>query len=755
MNLRYFGCFFWMVTFVQAQQNNAWRGYFSYNNIQFLEATDNKLYASAENAYFIKNNLSGEFQTTNTIDGLTGQNIKAFYHSSNYNLTFLGFSDGLMNLVNENDRTVRNIIDIRNNQSIAPGLKQINHFYEHNGLLYISCGFGIVVFNLETLKFGETYFIGTGGLEVNVLNTTVRDNMIYATIENNGIRVANLSNPNLISFANWTLFNASSWKELVSFQNELVGITNDNRLFKVQNNTETLIEIMNEAVKNIKIANDFLLVTSANRVKVYNQNLTPAFQYQNTMLTPTPVFNTATLQDNVLYIGTNTRGVLQTSVNNLSAATFFRPEGPLENKVFKIHVTPERVWAVYGFYSASFDPFPLDLFGVSWFSNNTWGHIPAENVLGAVDLNHINVNPRNPNEVYVSSYHSGLLRILNEEAVQLFDESNSTIEAIGGDSFRVGSSAFDSQGNLWVTNSRIVNGLKKRKPDGEWSSFNLGSAILNPSSDDVTDLVIDKNGVKWIATNRNGLIGFQDNGNIIRKLTTGTESGSLPSAGVRSIAIDNRNQLWIGTRQGLRVLPSVDRFQGNQSLGANAIIILEDDLAQELLFQQTISKIRVDGANNKWIGTTDAGVFLVSPNGQQTLQRFTASNSPLPSNSVTDIDIHPETGEVFFATDRGMVSFKGTATEANDDLKEVFVYPNPVRPGYTGTVKISGLMDRVNLKITDIEGNLVFETTSEGGTVEWDTTAFGKYKVASGVYMIFIASNDGGETKVKKVMIVR
>src|SRR5690606_21576217 len=113
------------------------------------------------------------------------------------------------------------------------------------------------------------------------------------------------------------------------------------------------------------------------------------------------------------------------------------------------------------------------------------------------------------------------------------------------------------------------------------------------------------------------------------------------------------------------------------------------------------------------------------------------------------------TGEVFFATDKGMVSYKGTSTAAEDNLSNVYVFPNPVRPGFEGDVNISGLMDNVNVKITDIEGNLVYETTSEGGTVLWDTRAFGKYKVASGVYMIFLASDDGAETKVKKVMIIR
>jgi hypothetical protein len=229
----------------------------------------------------------------------------------------------------------------------------------------------------------------------------------------------------------------------------------------------------------------------------------------------------------------------------------------------------------------------------------------------------------------------------------------------------------------------------------------------------------------------------------------------LPFTDARALAIDNRNQLWIGTTKGLRILSDVNDFQTEDQLTTAPIIILEDNLAQELLYEQFITDIVVDGANNKWIGTADSGLFLVSPNGQETKYHFTVNNSPLPSNIINDIDINSATGEVFIATSKGMISFKGTATIASEDLSNVYVYPNPVRPEFEGTVKIAGLLNKANIKITDIEGNLVYETTSEGGTIEWDTTAFGKYKVASGVYMIFISAQDGVETKVKKVMIIR
>ena len=188
---------------------------------------------------------------------------------------------------------------------------------------------------------------------------------------------------------------------------------------------------------------------------------------------------------------------------------------------------------------------------------------------------------------------------------------------------------------------------------------------------------------------------------------------------------------------------------------ANAIIFIEDGVAKELLQEQSITDIAVNGSNQKWISTADSGVFFFSANGQETIYHFTKDNSPLPSDMVTDIEINAATGEVFFATNKGLVSLQGVSTRPADSLDNVYVYPNPVRPNFEGTVKVAGLVSKANIKITDIEGNLVHETTSEGGTIEWDTTAFGKHKVASGVYMIFIAAEDATETAVKKVMIIR
>ncbi|RZJ30150.1 MAG: T9SS type A sorting domain-containing protein, partial [Flavobacterium sp.] len=385
-------------------------------------------------------------------------------------------------------------------------------------------------------------------------------------------------------------------------------------------------------------------------------------------------------------------------------------------------------------------------------------HAPGKQ---ATDLVRVAVSPTNENTVYVMSYNSGLLKFENDALVQQYDQTNSGLESLsdpsspGYQSVRVEQGEFDRQGNLWVTNGLINDPLKVLKTDGSWQSVNMENIISDFFGLRIGRMAIDKNNTKWMCTNQ-GLIGYNENATAqFKKLTMGSDSGNLPIADVRSVAIDTRNQLWIGTRSGLAVLSSVDRFQADGQLTANPIIIVENDVATPLMYEQFVTDIAVDGANNKWIGTADSGIFMVSPDGQETIHHFTLSNSPLPSNTINDIDIDGTTGEVFIATSKGMVSFKGTATDASKDLSNVVVYPNPVRPGYLGTVKITGLLDKAHVKIADITGSLVYETITEGGTIEWDTTAFGKYKVASGVYMIFISAEDGAETKVKKVMIVR
>jgi hypothetical protein len=490
-----------------------------------------------------------------------------------------------------------------------------------------------------------------------------------------------------------------------------------------------------------------------NHVFVLNQVFT-----QRANITSIPdfsaAFTAATVVGNKIYIGTQKDGLFSTDLTNPTVFENLSPNGPLQNYIFRVKKAPNLLWTVYGDYTFDYNPFPLDELGISNYDPNLgWKTIPYSDVLEAKCLSDLAINPLQPNNVFFSSYFSGVLE-LTGETIFLHDATNSGpsgLEPFTPQTWVLNNSpAFDKNGNLWVTNRGTDKALKVLRTSNQWQSYDIGDYITNGR---FAPMAIDKNETKWLPTRDDGVIAFNDTQSN-KTVVINTESG-LPSTNVLCVAVDNRNQLWIGTAAGLRVLSSVDQFLRQNELNVSSIIIQEGDLAQELFYQQLIIDIAVDGANRKWVAIENGGVFLVAADGQETIYRFDTSNSPLPSNTVNDIEIDGVSGEVFFATDKGMVSFLGTSTQPSDNLADVYVYPNPVRPGFSGTVKISGLTDKATVKITDIEGNLVYETTTAGGTIEWDTTAFGKYKVASGVYMIFVSSEDGLQTTVKKVMIIR
>jgi hypothetical protein len=752
-----------MLPFESISQNLLWQGYFSYNEVRDLSESENRLFAACETALFSKNRSTNEIKTFNTVDGLSGETISTIYHSQQYNRTFVGHDNGLLIMINEATEEITLLVGIRDQAGgIPPNKKKINHIYEYNEKLYISTDFALVEFKLTDFTFGDTFYISPTGAQAEVLETTVLNEEIYAVTLNHGIRKAPLSNPNLVNFEAWETFDGGFWKGIVTFNNQLVAINSNTIIYRFIGSTPSSVLSVGQPFLDLRSRGDKLIATTSTRVVVMNESFSQIVSIQSTSIPDlTSSFTSGTIIGDTIYIGTFENGVIETSLTNPSSFEVLLPQGPNRNNIFSITITPSgTLWATYGDYSQFNNPYPLDEYGISKLAQEEWLNIPYEELFGAKSIVRVTVDPTNENTVYASSYFSGLLKLEDDVPTTLFNTTNSGLQSLvlaGNPTYvdiRIEQTAFDKEGNLWVSNGLIANMLKVFRTNGQWQSYDVSDVLGGLTSN--SRMSVDKNNTKWLCTLDEGLIAFNENfNNRLIKITEGQNEGNLPSSAVQCAIVDNRNQLWIGTRKGLRVLPSVDRFLNEEELTTNSIIILDDGLAQELLFGQFITDIAVDGANNKWIGTADAGVFQFSPNGQQTLQRFTSANSPLPSNVINDIEINGTSGEVFIATSKGMVSFKGTSTKPNDNLQDVYVYPNPVRPGFDGTVKISGLTSKANVKITDIEGNLVYEEISEGGTIEWDTTAFGKYKVASGVYMIFISTDDALDTTVKKVMVVR
>ena len=738
-----------------SQNKLSWQGYFSYNEIKDVSEASNTVFAASENALFSKNSTTNIIKTTTTVDGLSGQTISTIYYSEVSKKTLVGYENGLMIVINEKDGSMLKVVDIINKQ-LPSNLKKINHFMEYNGLIYVSCDFGIVQFNLTTSQFGDTYFIGDAGAEISVKQTTFFNGFIYAATSN-GIRKAMITNANLVDYNQWSVVNTGDWSSVETLDSELIAINSAGYIHRYNSSVFVGFLQLSQSSIDMRAKNHNLFITTPSAVFVYNNKMVLSRQISNTQVLDNSLnFTCTTAIGDIIYIGTKENGLFSSSLLNTGVFENNTPSGPIRNNIFALQTTTNSLWAVYGDYSGVYNPYPKDNYGISKFSQSIWLNIPYEEVLGAKSLIRIAVDPNDENKVYIGSFDAGLLKVEDDIPTYLYGTANSSLEAIKNTAdVWVNGPVFDKSGNLWMNNSLVDNGIKVLKANGDWEVFSTKSIITNISSCPFGRMSIDKNGTKWMATYNNGIIGFNEKGTVLKKITIGSDAGNLPFIDARVAIPDNNNQLWIGTTKGLRVLSNVNSFLTDTQLTTNPIIIIEDGLAQELLYEQFITDIVVDGANNKWIGTADSGVFMVSPNGQETKYHFTIDNSPLPSNVINDIDINSSTGEVFIATDKGMVSFKGTSTSANENLNNVYVYPNPVRPGFSDTVKIAGLLNKANVKITDIEGDLVYEATSAGGTIEWDTMAFGRYKVASGVYVIFISAQDGSETKVKKVMIIR
>ncbi len=760
-----FAILFLQSLFLSAQNfEESWSGYFSYVSVKAITQGNDKIFVAAENAIFTYDLSTEEIKTISTINGLSGKQISTIYYSENFNLLIIGYKNGLIEVVIDDEDEILAVVDILNKPTIPPNKKRINHFYEYNGEVFISTQYGISVFDLGALEFGDTYFIGDLGSQIEISQTTVFENVIYAATSYNGIRSAFVDNDNLIDYQQWTTITNGGYQGIQSLNTELYTVNNNNTIYRYSS-ANGFVEVggFNASVVDFNTTSDILTITTTNSIHAYSEGFILESEVTS-LLDYDYVLQSGLTFNNNFYLGTTELGALVVPFGN-SQAQQILPDGPLLNQPFAIDASPEKLWVAFGEVDVNFNPYPLSKRGISNLKEDTWTNISYEDLIGQLgvedvnDITYVTINPENSHEVYMSSYQKGLLKIDDQTPSILYNETNSPLtipnnnEDLG---IRLYGSDFDREENLWFVQSNIDDGLVKLTPTGQFQFTDLSNIIETEDEQALTELKISREGYPFFGTVYNGLVGYNPTTNVFNKIGEGTGNGGLPISNVRALAFDNQNRLWIGTIKGLRVLYSVgDFFDGGETQDAQPIIILEDGVPQELLYEQSITDIEVDGSNNKWVATVSSGVFYFSSNGQETILRFTSDNSPLPSDNVLDIAIDDQNGTVYFATADGLVAYNGTSTAPREDLENVYAFPNPVRPDFFGDVTIDGLTAKANVKITDITGNLVYETTSEGGSVRWDTTAFGKYKVASGVYLVLVSTDDALETKVIKIMVIR
>jgi hypothetical protein len=759
-----------------------WDSYFTLTNMYDIVEADKKVVWVSELSalYYDLEDLT--VNELNKIDGLTQTGFTSVAYEPVTKSIVFGYNNGNIDLVvfDENNKPViTNMSDIKN--ATLTGDKKIYNLYTYEKCVYVSCGFGIVVIDLEKKEVKDTYIIGAGASQIKINGVCIGNDTIYATSDD-GIYKAYRYSPFLNYYASWSkMTSLPVWLLSKSFKQPAYG---NNRLYIIPDYPgygqdtsyyrEGGVWYKTPALQGLD-CNAITPMADGNIVMATRENIsrfTPAFSVLGEIFTYNGtnglVLNKGLFgSDGSFFIADEYKGPMMG--NNSYGMTSLLPGGTATSSVRRVTIYEDQLWVSAGHVEGTifYNTYNTDFFSIK--EGNDWFYINevTDPILnnGAYDAMDVAVDPTDPTHVMAATWaFQGLVEIQNKVVTNLYDETNTIL--FSPPSYPgfcgVSSVVYDDDGNLWCLNGKSNNPLVVKMKDGNWQSFYCGPEA---SARTYFDLVIDQNGYKYIpyptlGATAGGLVVYNDNGTFMDKTDdayytykTSSGTGNLPDADVKCVAEDLDGEIWIGTGKGPAVIfnPS-SIFNGGAE--AAQILIQQDGNTQILLETEVVNCIEVDGANRKWIGTENSGVYLLSEDGQEEISHFTAENSPLPSNSILDIEINGKTGEVFFATANGLISYRGTATESKKVFEEVHIFPNPVRPGYEGLIAINGLSRNSDVKITDIAGNIVNVIKSEGGQATWNGQNMKGQRVKSGVYMFLCSKEDGSDKIAGKVMFI-
>ncbi len=750
-----------------------WRDHLPYNSTVSVTSSKENIYCATPYSIFYYNKNENTVNRFTRISGLSDIGIVRVGFNESYNTLLVAYENTNIDLVKGN--VIINMRDIINSDAITPEEKVINNVMFIDNLAYLSCGFGIVVLDIDKEEIADTYYIGPNGAHINVLDLTLNDTSFFAATEM-GIFSAYVDSPNLSYFSSWsrdeTLPDPSALYSYITFFNDILITSKATEAWA----GDTILYYENASwnyendlfgtddVYGLKVYNNEFYAIHSFYINIYDADLNKILKIWTYNYEASPSPRDLIIDKDVMWIADHQKGLVRRVTS--SDYTFIYPNGPNSPNVFSMSASGNNICVVAGGRNLSWNNL-WQRGNISSFSNSEWNTVdltmePALDTL--LDMVSVAINPFNHAQVFAGSWYKGMAELNNLALENTYSPENSGLDYQDPPVCRVGGMAFDQSGYLWVTSSHAHKILSVRIPDGtplgEWHNYNLGTFS---SSTDVGNLIIDSYGQKWILIRaEHSLIVFNDNGTITdgddayKVLTSATGNGNIPGNKVFSIAEDNDGEVWIGTDEGIAVFYSPENVFSNYNYDAQRILIPRNDgtgLADILLEFETITAIAIDGANNKWIGTDRSGVFKLSPDGQQEYHHFTEQNSPLFSNNITSIVIS-EDGEVFIGTAKGIISYRSTASTGGPENSDVYAYPNPVESGYNGPIAIKGLVANADFKITDISGNLIYTGKAEGGQAIWNGNNFSGRRAQSGVYLVFASNDDGSETLVTKILFV-
>jgi ligand-binding sensor domain-containing protein len=734
---------YWLLTLqliAQAPPIGSWRVHHSYaGTIQVVKG--DKIYTATPEAIF-STNKTGQFEYYNKLTGLSDASIATIQWDSETEQLVVAYTNNNIDVIKGG--LVKNIYDLVRTSRI----QKINSIYCEKGMAYVNTNIGVVVIDLFKYEIKESWILGSSGNILEVFSLTKGSGNWYAATQN-GIYTTPITNTNIADAKSWTVFynaaNSLPVKKISSTPTGLIIEKNDSLLLIQPAATTILFYKASEQIKAWQFTEQKITIATTDKqtskARVHQFTIGNAtgliFEQPDTFINP----NDCIFSNGIIWLSDSVTGLIQLDLSSNSFVKMI-PGGPGGQ------ITTALLASSTGLLTAS-----NTKKGWAILENGKWqAQKGLDSVTGvqSIAINHLD------NSIWLTTSELGVAKWQNNK-VQLFNPRNSSLMGTTNNSCFTSGVVPDSKGNSWVSNTGTTKSIHVYQPDGKWTGF------TNPfGMTDVGTLEIDDIGQIWGTTkNANGLLVYNPGSSLTsstddrwKQYKAGTGIGNLPSNQVNCAAKDKNGFIWVGTDRGIGIIQCVENIFTAAGCDALLPVVQQDRFAGLLFKDENVQTIAVDGADRKWVGTKN-GVWLISATGEKVIYRFSTNNSPLPGNDISKISIDPLTGEVFIATNNGLCSFRSMATEAVTTQQKVLVFPNPVPPGYSGSIAIRGLTNNALVKITNLYGALVYQTRSLGGQAIWDGKNTNGTKVASGVYLIICRDDSGAEKIATKITIVQ
>jgi len=737
----------------------SWSDHLVYNTAISVAVSPDEIFSSTGSSILIYNKVFAELRKMSRINGLTETGIKTIDWSKEKKMLIIGYTSTNVDLLINN--LIYNIPDIY--RKLISGKKEINKIRTNGKYAYIVCSFGIVVLDLDKKEIYDTWKPGTGSETTEVWDIAFGNGKVYAATDM-GVYSADLTNQGLSYFGNWDLIDlfaspVAKYTSLVYSGNKLYANMSDpfsegDKVYALDETSSLFSFIPGVYNKSFDTGSSGFTISSNGSARYFN-NEGSLLKTISTYGWALPDISQAIVEDPYIWIADIKSGLVR--CENMSEYSVLALPGPVSNNSFNIISFAGKTVICGGATDATWNNQGRPL-QISIHENNKWTSLTSQTIIDPIRSF---IDPDDLNHIFVSAWGGGLLEYENNILVKQYTDSNSPLQTIipGRPYVRICGLAMDRSKNLWITQTGVPGSIKVLKSDGSW--------IVNPMTIDaptIGDIIITGKGQKWIILPRgNGLFILDDNqtpdvfsDDKYRKLLV-KDLENQTISNVYSIAEDLDGNIWVGTDQGPLIYFNPENIFDNDPRASRIKIPRNDgtNLADYMLKTETITSIAIDGANRKWIGTSSSGAFLLSPDGTTQMKSYNEQNSPLLSNAIVSLAVDNKTGEIWFGTSKGVQSVRGDATAGEEKFTHVYAFPNPVRENFAGNLTITGLVRDTQIRITDISGNLVYETVSDGGLATWDLSTYTGKRVTTGVYLVFCASKDGSQSCVTKLLVIK